>query len=229
MECETSKQFNWLDLLLITLGIVLIYAILGWLTLWASGWMGNEQELLYVNGFATQLSFFLLIGSVGKWRGWTWEHLGWRKVKMSKIWGNLLRWYLLTWPINLIYSYVVYLNGITPPQTDVYTRLMGHVSLPTFLLNLFLAVVLAPLIEETLFRGIIFGGLKSYFGKWTAAVISAALFSGLHLQLMGFFPRFVLGLILVYLYDKYRSLYPSMAFHALNNLVAAVLMAAVTR
>lgn len=229
VEPETLKRFNWLDLLLITLGIIFIYAILGLLTLWASSWMGNEQKLLYANGFATQLSFFLLIVFVGRWRGWTREHLGWREVKMSKIWGNLLRWYLLTWPINLIYSYVVYLNGITPPETDVYTRLMGHVSLLTFLLNILLAGVLAPMIEETLFRGIIFGGLKSYFGKWTAAVISAALFSGLHLQLIGFLPRFILGLILVHLYDKYRSLYPSMAFHALNNLVAAVLMAGVTR
>lgn len=229
VEDETAKLFNWRDLFFISLGIILIYALLGWLTLWASGWIANKQVLLYANGFATQFAFLLLIISLGKWRGWTRERLGWRKIEMGKAWGSLVRWYLLTWPINLIYSLIVYFYGITPPTTDVYTQLMGHVTPLTFLLNLLLAGVMAPVIEETLFRGIVFAGLKSYFGKWTAAVLSALLFSGLHLQLIGFFPRFVLGIILVHLYDKYQSLYPSMAFHALNNLVAAILMAAVTR
>lgn len=229
VETDPPELFNWLDLLLISLGIVLIYALLGALTLWASGWIHNEQVLLYANGFATQLAFLLLILSLGKWRGWNRERLGWRKVEMGKAWGSLVLWYLLTWPINLLYSLIVYLYGITPPATDVYTQLMGHVTPLTFLLNILLAGVMAPIIEETLFRGIVFGGLKSYFGKWTAAALSAILFSGLHLQLIGFFPRFVLGIILVHLYDKYKSLYPAMAFHALNNLVAALLMAGLRR
>lgn len=228
MESETPKGFNWRDLVLVSLGIILIYALLGALTLWASRWIRNEQVLLYGNGFATQLAFVLLIVSLAKWRGWNREKLGWRTIEMGKAWGSLFRWYLLTWPINLVYSIIVYLYGITPPKTDVYTQLMGHVTPLTFLLNVLLAGVMAPMIEETLFRGIVFGGLKSYFGKWTAAVLSAVLFSGLHFQLIGFFPRFVLGIILVHLYDKYKSLYPAMVFHAVNNIVAAVLMAAFT-
>jgi len=90
---------------------------------------------------------------------------------------------------------------------------------------LILAGVLAPFVEETLFRGIIFGSLQTYLGKWTAAVISAAIFSGLHLQVYGFFPRFILGIALVYLYDKSKSLYPSVALHALNNIIATLLAA----
>ena len=88
-----------------------------------------------------------------------------------------------------------------------------------------LAGVLAPLIEETLFRGLIFGSLRKYCGKWTAAVISAAIFSGLHFQLYGFIPRFILGIALVYLFDKYKSLYPSMRLHSLNNIIATLLAA----
>jgi len=224
MENETPEQFNWRDLLFVCLGIVVIYGALGALTFWASGWLDNDQVLLYANGFATQLAFLLLILSLAKWRGWSRERLGWRSVKMGKAWGSLISWYLITWPINLLYSLLMYQYGITPPATDVYTRLMGHVTPLTFFLNVLLAVIMAPMIEETLFRGIVFGGLKSYFGKWTAAVLSSMLFSGLHLQLLGFFPRFLLGIILIHLYEKYKSLYPSVVFHALNNLVAALLM-----
>lgn len=125
--------------------------------------------------------------------------------------------------INLLYGIFLYQKGFTPPETDVYTKLMGNATLITFILNLVLAGILAPILEETLFRGIIFGSLQTYFGKWTSAAISAVIFSGLHFQAYGFFPRFVLGMVLAHLYSKHKSLYPPIAMHALNNIVALTL------
>ncbi|WP_240985475.1 CPBP family intramembrane glutamic endopeptidase [Acididesulfobacillus acetoxydans] len=222
------RRLGWRDLGIVILGIIVIYAVLGGLTFWLSARWKNEQVLVYANGFATQASFLGLICFLKRVRHWTWADLGWRRVAVKPLLGRIVGLYIFAWVINVAYAVVIYKYGISLPKKDVYTVLLTHVSALTLLLNVLLAAVLAPMIEETLFRGIIFSSLKSYFGPGTAAVLSAALFSGLHLQLVGFIPRFVLGLMLAYLYSKNRSLYPSMVFHSLNNLVATLLMAGIT-
>lgn len=223
-----QRSLCWVDLALILGGIVLIYVLLAYGTYRIMEWWPHERALMYLNAFLTQFSFILLIWLLKIIRKWEWTDLGWQSVSLKKILSKILGLYVLTWAINICYAFVLLKYGLNPPSTDIYTKLLGQTTWYTLILNLILAGVLAPLVEETLFRGIIFGGLKVYFGKWTAAVISAAIFSGLHLQTYGFFPRFILGIALVYLYDKYKSLYPSIGLHALNNTIATLLAASLS-
>ncbi len=218
---------NWVDFLLVVGGIIILYTLLILGTIWLAGRLPNERVLLYVNGFLTQLLFIVLVLSLKKIRKWSWSDLGWRSISFKKIWSQILRLYLLTLFINALYGVYLYQRGFTPPSTDVYTKLLGDTTLLTYLLNLLLAVVIAPIVEETLFRGIIFRSLRTYLGEWTAAALSAAFFSALHLQAYGFFPRFILGLVLAHLYERNRSLFPSITFHALNNLIAMSLLAGI--
>jgi uncharacterized protein len=206
-------------------GIVILYIILGYATAWVAGWWPYHRVLLYINGFLTQGLFFFIIVMLIRKRGWTWKDFGWKSLKGKKYWGSVLSFYLLTWIINLWYGIYLVQKGFSPPETDVYNQLLGNATILTFTLNLVLAGILAPIMEETLFRGIIFGSLRTYFGKWTAAAISAVIFSALHFQAYGFFPRFVLGMVLAHLYSKHKSLYPSVAMHSLNNIVALTLVA----
>ncbi|TGE34321.1 type II CAAX endopeptidase family protein [Desulfosporosinus sp. Sb-LF] len=219
----SQRNLNWIDLLMVLGGVVALYVILSLGTLELMEWWPHERVLMYLNAFMTQLSFALLIWILKKVRHWKWTDLGWRGVPLKEVIPKVLGIYASTWAVNIIYALVLYKHGLNPPTTDVYTKLLGQATWYTLILNLLLAGVVAPLVEETLFRGVIFGGLQTYFGKWTAALISAAIFSGLHLQLYGFVPRFILGIALVYLYDKYKSLYPSIALHALNNIVATLI------
>lgn len=220
-----KRNFSWVDLAIILGGIIGIYVCLSLGTLWLTKRWPYERILMYLNAFMTQFSFFLLIWAWKKIRHWQWSDFGWHIVSIKKVWIKVLQVYSLTWVFNISYAFFLYFHGLTPPSTDVYTKLLGHTTWYTFILNLLLAGVLAPLVEETLFRGIIFGSLQAYFGKWTAAMVSAAIFSGLHFQAYGFIPRFMLGIALVYLYDKYKSLYPSVGLHALNNTVATIIAA----
>jgi len=220
-----KRNLDWVDLVVILGGIIFIYILLAYGTVRIMAWWPHERVLMYLNAFMTQLSFALLIWTLKIIRDWEWADLGWRSVSLRGIFSKVLGLYVITWVINISYALILYKYGLTPPSTDVYSKLLGQATWYTLILNLLLAGVLAPLVEEMLFRGIIFGGLRTYFGKWTAAVISAAIFSGLHLQTYGFFPRFVLGIVLVYLFDKYKSLYPSIALHALNNIVATLIAA----
>lgn len=220
-----KRTLNWVDLVTVLGGIVGIYIFLALGTILLMERWHNERVLMYLNAFLTQFCFILLIWLLKTIRRWKWSDFGWRVVPLKKLLPNIIGIYGLVWIVNICYVIFLYKQGLTPPTTDVYTKLLGQSSGFALLLNLVLAGLLAPLVEETLFRGLIFGSLRTYCGKWTATVISAAIFSGLHFQAYGFFPRFILGIVLVCLFDKYKSLYPSVALHSLNNVIATLLAA----
>jgi membrane protease YdiL (CAAX protease family) len=72
--------------------------------------------------------------------------------------------------------------------------------------------------------------LGSGLGPWTAAVVSAAIFSALHFySLPGFASTFVGGFLWAMVFEKSRSLAPGMAVHALYNLLYVMGMLLVYR
>lgn len=85
-------------------------------------------------------------------------------------------------------------------------------------------VILTPLIEETLFRGLIFIGLRRTGTFWTAALVSSGLFALAHGQWNISIDTFALGIALCYLAENTRSIVPGMLIHALKNSIAFVLL-----
>ena len=79
-----------------------------------------------------------------------------------------------------------------------------------------LAVVAAPLAEEFIFRGLVFGGLRRTMGLGASMVMSAALFAIVHPP-ASMLPVFVLGLGAALLYDRTRSLLAPVLMHAVYN------------
>ena len=89
----------------------------------------------------------------------------------------------------------------------------------------FSAVALAvwtPVAEEVFFRGFILRGLANRWGFAPALIVSAAVFSALHLAPALLLPVFVTGLLLGFLYQRTGSLWPCIAVHAAQNLVAVL-------
>ncbi len=85
--------------------------------------------------------------------------------------------------------------------------------------------VLAGLGEEVFFRGVIQPKIQIYTGNPHIAVwLTAFIFSAIHMQFYGFFPRILLGAVFGYLYVFSGSLvYPVIA-HILNNTFTVVLI-----
>jgi membrane protease YdiL (CAAX protease family) len=83
-----------------------------------------------------------------------------------------------------------------------------------------LAVLAAPVFEEFVFRGLIYGGLRRSLGPGLAMLASAAIFAVVHPPL-SVIPVFILGLCTAWLYERTKMLVAPMAAHALYN--AAVL------
>jgi membrane protease YdiL (CAAX protease family) len=66
-----------------------------------------------------------------------------------------------------------------------------------------LTVVIAPVLEEFVFRHLIFRGISKKIGKLGAAIISSLLFTLLHYNLAGVIAFFAVGMYNCYLYEKY--------------------------
>jgi membrane protease YdiL (CAAX protease family) len=82
--------------------------------------------------------------------------------------------------------------------------------------------VWTPVAEETFFRGFILRGLANRWRLAPALVASAAVFAALHLAPALLLPVFVTGLLLGFLYHRTGSLWPGIAVHAAQNLVAVL-------
>jgi membrane protease YdiL (CAAX protease family) len=93
-----------------------------------------------------------------------------------------------------------------------------------------LIVVVAPLTEELLFRGLLLDWLRQNMNIWIAAVTLSAVFSLLHnnpfasgaIGWLAFADRFLLGLAASALTIKYRSLRPAFVMHATLNTIACI-------
>jgi membrane protease YdiL (CAAX protease family) len=79
------------------------------------------------------------------------------------------------------------------------------------------AVVLAPIVEEIIFRGGIYRFLKSQATVLTAQIISGTFFAVMHGNLMSFLPLVVVGIILTRVYERSGSILVPMCFHACFN------------
>lgn len=88
-------------------------------------------------------------------------------------------------------------------------------------------VVTAPLGEEYLYRGLIFGGLDAW-GFVPAALVSSMLFAFSHLDPGTLIPFTVVGLVLSWLYWRSGSLWDAIAFHVLFNFLSFILLLART-
>lgn len=88
----------------------------------------------------------------------------------------------------------------------------------------------APLAEETLFRGILFQGMRDTFSRrmpgWAAiliaAVVSGSLFGLAHGEFHTLPILVMLGIILAYVFQLGRSIYASMVVHGLINTLAVI-------
>jgi len=91
-------------------------------------------------------------------------------------------------------------------------------------LGIFVAVCMAPVIEELVFRGLLFRGLRRRLGFWLSAGVSAAVFTGLHFYVAGAPMIFVMGLVAAWTVEKYKSITPALFLHAAWNLRVFIML-----
>jgi membrane protease YdiL (CAAX protease family) len=86
------------------------------------------------------------------------------------------------------------------------------------------AAIVAPLVEEIVFRGFIYGVMKRYTDGIFAALCSSLLFAIVHLHVGTLFPLALLALVFCAIYERTGSLVVPMIMHALFNATSLAVM-----
>ena len=85
--------------------------------------------------------------------------------------------------------------------------------------------VLIPILEECLYRGVIFRRLRDLMDAKKAILFSALIFAVVHGNIVQFLYAFVFGLILSYVYETFESIKAPIVLHCAANLCSVVLTA----
>jgi membrane protease YdiL (CAAX protease family) len=88
----------------------------------------------------------------------------------------------------------------------------------------FLAVVVAPVTEELIFRAGLFRFLRTRTPRWVALVLPAVLFGALHMNLASFPQLVLLGIVFSLAFERTGNIGVSMLGHALFNLNTIVMI-----
>jgi membrane protease YdiL (CAAX protease family) len=217
-------------------GIILsIYPILRhWSAAHGSSWLSNSiiAQFIYV-AIAESIAIALVYWFLKKNRS-SFKAIGLRKPKwMDPVFG------LMGLPAYFV-IYIVLLNVVThfAPHLNVSEKQQlgfnNVAGLPDILLTFVSLVVLPPIAEEIIFRGLIYTSLRRKMRMWGAAVVTSLLFAAGHLPEGGSsgplyiaaIDTFSLSLVLVYLREKTGGLYASMTLHGLKNLIAFIALLA---
>jgi membrane protease YdiL (CAAX protease family) len=218
------------QMVLIFLGILITFYFLAswlWLSLFpdtgVEPWTVIFQTLLFHLPVLAGLGVLLRMAGI---RGDELFGLHWKKAPRQL--GLSLVLYLAMlpplWLISAIYQFVLQQAGCDFYLQDVAALLTAPA--PWFLRTaLFLIVILvAPVFEEIVFRGVLFPALVRRVGFWPGLVLISLVFGGLHLHLPSFLPLFLLSAVFCLAYARTQSLWVPIGMHILFNSVTVILL-----
>jgi len=92
------------------------------------------------------------------------------------------------------------------------------------LINIINIAIIPAVVEEILFKGLIFTILKKYYSTIIAAIIASLMFAGLHLTFIRLIPLFALSCYGFWLYLRSGSIIIPILLHFTNNLCTLILI-----
>jgi uncharacterized protein len=116
-----------------------------------------------------------------------------------------------------------WIKNMEDQASQITDAFLNTISVSGFLVNIFMIALLPALCEEILFRGVLARLLRQWSGNMhLAIIISSIIFAGIHMQFLGFLPRFLLGIALGYLFFWSGNIWIPIIAHFTNNLLSVV-------
>ena len=112
------------------------------------------------------------------------------------------------------------LNSYTQTEQAIYGS--------SIVIQIMAAGIIAPIVEELVFRGLVYKRLTQITDIKIAAVLSAVLFGVYHNNWVQAPYAFIIGLLAVFLYERYKSVVAPILFHMSANLTSVILSMALT-
>ncbi len=112
-------------------------------------------------------------------------------------------------------------NGLGTAAT--FERYIDWLTRPSTLLLIFGVVILAPVVEEIIFRGLVYRAIRQRWAVLPAVVVTGIIFAAFHYDEARLIPLVFIGAFFAFAYERTGSLWGSIVAHAgLNAMVVAV-------
>ena len=151
--------------------------------------------------------------------------LKWAEV--SRHWVRTRPWTVLFWCVLAAFGAIIpstYLQEMMPELPNWAERELELIMNNRF--GYFVVGLMAPLVEELVFRGAILRALLRWKSNpWIGIVISAVMFSAIHMNPAQMPHAFLIGILLGWMYYRTDSIVPGVVYHWVNNTIAYVLFA----
>lgn len=151
--------------------------------------------------------------------------------KPEKSAGWCLKWILIAIGASTLLAAVPTLIGTvlqlafdtsaSPTKNLFSIQSMSVIAVPKWITATVPTMLFAPILEELLFRGLIFPNNRK-LGELFAIIMSGIFFGLWHQNLPQIFATGTFGMFSAFLYLKTKSIYPSMVAHFLNNLIVVL-------
>ncbi len=149
--------------------------------------------------------------------------LGLQRLRRTASWGMATAAGFL--PVGLGFQFLINLllpNPVAQPAVRALES-TGATSAEKIFMGA-LAVFLAPLAEEILFRGILYPTIKQCGYRRTGIWVTSLLFGAMHFNVSAFAPLVLFSAVLIWLYEKTDSLWAPITAHSLFNLANLVFL-----
>ena len=125
--------------------------------------------------------------------------------------------------VCVVFNHILMFSGLYELLSKNFEPVADLLYTGNFLLELLTVGVLTPIVEELIFRGLIYRRLRwSLDARW-AAVLSAMLFAVFHGNLLQGIYAFGIGLLMAFVYERYHHILAPVLIHVGANLISVLL------
>lgn len=114
--------------------------------------------------------------------------------------------------ISLVYNIILFQLNNLFNFTDKF-----NLSTMSIFTQIICSGILGPILEEFIFRGVVYNNLKKFNKPMTAIILSSVIFSLFHLDIIESIYTFGVSFMLIYLYEKYKTLKAPILMHIFLN------------
>ena len=124
-----------------------------------------------------------------------------------------------------LYIIIIIMNAVLIQFFPTYDdQIMGLFKIEQPILAIFVIGIVAPLVEELIFRGMVYQELEKSFSVSMVIFLQAALFGLIHPIGLQKIQTFIMGLFFGYVRAKTKNVWPSTVMHMTNNIIACLLV-----
>ena len=178
---------------------------------------GSEEAMdtmmNWILGLALPLSFLLAAVLVLRRRKLHPDALRWQSSDFLLLFIGLLMLLGYNYVVGELMTFLPDYEGMA----EDYKSMFDGINMTYLLIG---GVLIGPICEEIIFRGIIQEGFIQTYGGVPALFYSALIFGGIHLLPLQVINAFLAGILLGWMYWKTRSLWLVMLLHIINNYLA---------